>query len=226
MIIIVGLAVAAGAAFFLGSGIGDVTMEDATTETDEQGEISAVAIVNGDEITRTELDTQLVQLRQNPQFQNVQGDAEAEAQLERLALDGLIDTRLLLAEARSQGIAAEESTINETIQQLVQQFGGQEAFEQQLSQVGIDEVAFRGQIKDQLVFEQYSSQIAEENNVSVKDEDVRNVYDQQFSAQEGAPSFDEVASRIRSQLEQQELQQVLSSILEELRAEANIEILL
>ena len=99
-----------------------------------------VATVNGEKITRTELDKRMKKAQmsygqQNISFTGQQGEQMLK-ELERQTLDGMIEQLLMLQAAKKEGVYPSQSEIKQGIDGSKSKFGGEEAFNKALKQFG------------------------------------------------------------------------------------------
>lgn len=186
-----------------------------------------VAVVNGEEITQSRLDFQINQLATAQQIPPLNGSPEEQLELQKTVLEQMIVERLLLEDAERQGISVSNESVDEQFSLVIEQIDlDEEAFLQLLSEQGMTVEGLRRSLHDQLVLEAYFDKLATDNNVSVSDEEVRAVFDAQTEGQETQIQFEDVSSQIRQQLEQQRIADLLPEIVERLKAESDIEILI
>lgn len=192
-----------------------------------------VATVNGEEITREELEVMLEQQKQQYQMQGMDLDSEEMSdmreQLERQILDSLIANLLMAQAAEEKGISVSEEELEQEYQDLAAQFGGEEELNQQLEAAGITREEIKEDIARTLPAQKYMESYKEENiseeDLEVSEEELKAVYDQ-YSAQMGEEfgEFEEVKPQLEEDLKRQKENEVLQSHVEELREEAEVEI--
>ena len=214
------IAVIVGIVFALKRGANDSDSQSAANPD------AVVARVNDEEITRGELDKRIAQIEQSSQIQIPEEDVAARAEQERLALDEMIGGRVFLLAARGKGFTAADTEVQSELGRLISQFENPEAFQLQLSAVGITEARLREDLAKQLTVNKYYRQLVTENDVTITDEEIKAVYDTEVAPQEGAPTLEEISPQIKAQLEQQEMQGIIAQIITELRETMNIEVLL
>jgi len=195
----------------------------------QHGDDGVAAVVNGEEIPMSEFEQRVQQTEQ--QLQGQQGvDIEASStqqQIRQQAINNLVDERLLDQAIAESGITVGSSSISARLDQLRQQSGGQEQFQQQLQQRDITIDQLRDNIRRQLEVEQYVTQEATSTALSVSDQEVRQLYDQLSSQATGTqqlPSFEEAQSQLRTRLEQQRQRQALQNLINQLRSNAEIDV--
>lgn len=186
----------------------------------------AVARVNGKEISRTEFESQIASTKQLLAAQGVNTEDDAiETELKTQVLDQMIASALIDQEIEKLGLSVTEDQVEGEFTSIVENIGGEAAFEQQLAGAGISVTDLREDIKRQLLVNQYLSSRISEAELTVTDEEIKTVYDA-ASAEGEVPPLEEVREEIRATLVQQKSQQKVSELVASLRAEAEVEILL
>lgn len=188
---------------------------------------AAVAEVNGEEISRSEYDRAIESVRQSYEQSGAEVNVE-DAQIRQQALESLINQRLGLSAATEAGITVSDEEIDSQLEEIRSQMPSEEAFQQQLSAVGLTEAELREELRRQIRLQKFfDSRIADET-MTVTDEEIQEIYDSQVATGEdasAAPALtDDVEDRVRSQLENQKRNQEIQNIFAELRADADIEI--
>jgi peptidyl-prolyl cis-trans isomerase C len=132
------------------------------------------AKVNGVPITTLELNRSFQAHVQVP-YSTVQEDPRAKEVLRQI-LDNLIDRELLLQQAKSLKMAVRSQQVDAQMQQLIQRFPSQEAFEQALTAQNFTLDTVKRDIESQLLRQQLvQKEILDKVNVSGRD--VQNFYD-------------------------------------------------
>jgi FKBP-type peptidyl-prolyl cis-trans isomerase (trigger factor) len=184
-----------------------------------------VAIVDGDEITREQLNLRMQDLESDPSIQVPDtNQAEIRAEFERLVLEEVIIDFLLAQEAKKQGLTADKDEINNVIQDLISQFDSEEMFEQELAELGLNKRLLKQETENQLLINQYYAKLVEENDIEISPEEIEQVYQEEIAPQEDSPAIEGVALEIYDELRQQKLLELLTRIVEELKESTEIEI--
>jgi peptidyl-prolyl cis-trans isomerase C len=132
------------------------------------------AKVNGVPITALDLNRSFQAHVQVP-YSAVQEDPRAKEVLRQI-LDNLIDRELLLQQAKSLKMAVPPQQVDAQMQQLVQRFPSQEAFEQALTAQNLTVDTLKKDVEGQLLRQQLvKKEILDKVNVSARD--VQNYYD-------------------------------------------------
>jgi len=190
-------------------------------------ENGTAAIVNGEKIAQKDLQTQITQTKQMYPGQDL--NLEQEKQLEAQILDQMIGSILLKQEANEQNIAVDQEEINSQMSQMIQNLGGEEAFNEQLQSAGLTEKQLRERMKEQVLVQKYIDSEIPQQELEVTDEEIK-TYFNQIMAQQGEgselPSFEEMEEsqkeQLRSQLKQQKQSLEVQQLIEQLKQEAEI----
>jgi FKBP-type peptidyl-prolyl cis-trans isomerase (trigger factor) len=186
---------------------------------------TAVAVVNGEKITRSELDTSVSQIAAGAAAQGMDTkDAELAAQIRSQAVDMLVNTELLMQEAETRGIAVKDEAVDERINTLREDIGGQEILDERMKEFGIDEKTLRRDVKNELTIKALLDVVFAEKGVEITDEEVKEFYKSAGGAEAGLPALEEVAEQIKAQIQSTKEQEQVTTLIEELRGKANIEL--
>lgn len=191
-----------------------------------------IAIVNGEKIERAEFDAYFQQVKTMYEQQGV--DLEGEEMREvregvkEQILDEIIGRRLLLQKAEEQGLIASEEEVQEEYSYLEAQVG-EEVLKEQLSRMGMTVEDLKDDIEQQILLDkfiaQYKEEHLDEDELKITEEEVRDLYDQ-YSEQYDMPEFEEVEAQLKAELQRQKEGQVVANIMQQLREEGEVEILL
>jgi peptidyl-prolyl cis-trans isomerase SurA len=134
------------------------TAKPSSADSDRLDGIAAV--VNDDVVLQSEVEEQLMNfLMQN----HAQPDPAEQDTLRKQILDQLINEKLIVAEAKKQGLTATDAEVSKqvdaAIQQKKEQLGGEDAWAQQLKAENTTESAVRSRYKEQLKKEMIASRL-------------------------------------------------------------------
>ena len=133
------------------------------------------ATVNGQVITKTELDQELQPVLQRMAMQGQQPQPEQVAEIREKVLDSLINRELLVQDAKAQGVSVEAEALDAQMEQVRGQFPEEAQFKEALSQMGIDEETLRAQMRQRLLIQKLiEERIAKD--VTVTDEEAQAYY--------------------------------------------------
>jgi parvulin-like peptidyl-prolyl isomerase len=175
---------------------------------------NVIATVNGEEINLDE-----VEIMQQSLIQQDQQASDEEV------VEQLINQKLISQEIEKKGISISNEDAELVIsEQLSMQGVTLDAYKQQLSQQGISYKDQLDSLKENLATQEYLSQAMEGESLEVSEEEAQLFYENYKAQSQGEiPSYEEVKSQIVIAIEQEKQQEILASILQKLRENAQIE---
>ncbi len=136
-----------------------------------------VAIVNGEAITVTDIEREVIIAKQQLAQKGQEVPENAERQIEEAALDKLINRMLLRQEASKKGYQADAAEVERRIAKLRGQFPDEETYRATLAQFRHTPDSFRREVeRGLLVQELIDAEIAP--TVQVTEQDIQSFYDQ------------------------------------------------
>lgn len=224
--VIVAALVALGV-YFYGTGSGSSELPVGGSSVTEDGGSGPVARVNGEEISRADYQTQISQLQTNATQQGMDPEeASVQAQIQQRAVDTLVNTELLIQASQNADLAVSAEEVESEFQAIAEQAGGTDALQTRIEEVGLTEAEVRQNIEDELLIDAYLSANTSDDALTVSDEEVQAFYDQISQGQEGVPPLADIRGQIETQVAQTKQQELIAGIIEELKANADIEILI
>ncbi|MEZ4195348.1 MAG: SurA N-terminal domain-containing protein [Candidatus Paceibacterota bacterium] len=188
---------------------------------------SPVATVNGEEIAYKEYDSSLKQLLQIATTQGVDTtDPEVVAQYKAQAIDTLINGEVLRQQAIEAGMKVTDEDVEVRFAQIRDGIGGQEALEAKMAEFGIDEETLRADIQNEILIQALFDSVIDIESVTVSDEEVEAYYDRLGGEAAGLPALAEVEAQIEEQIKLDKQQEQVGTYLEEIKVDADIEILI
>lgn len=142
---------------------------------------SALAVVNGVEISKAAVDAQIAQMKKaSPaSFEGTSG-AAVEQQYRAQILNSLIQLELIKEAAKSLNISVSTKQIDNYIAQLQQQYGGASALNDAMSAAGFTMATLRDQISNNLLADAVGTKVTT-GTISVTDAQIKAYYDQNKS---------------------------------------------
>lgn len=198
----------------------------ANTMSSGPQDTEVVAIVNNEEITNERFDALKTQFATQQGVDMASLDEATENQLETQVVDQLISQTLLEQAVDTADIEVSDEEVDEQVDLVVTQVGGQEAFEQALNTEGLSEDEFRAQLVSDLATQTYLEGELDFSSITATEEEVEEAYNQTASQNPNIPSLEEVQGQLEQSVIQQKQQTLIAQHVEELRADADIEILL
>lgn len=132
-----------------------------------QGREKVAAMVNGEKIYLSQVEGRLERYGK-PQRR------EEEEKLKKRILDDLIKKKLILQEARRQGITVSQKEVDNRLESVKKTFPSHEAFERALNQMGMTEKEFREEVEENLMVAKVTDWVS--RNVKVTSEEVEDYY--------------------------------------------------
>ena len=188
-----------------------------------------IAVVNGIDVSSDRFVQGLEQAAQQAAQQGANPEDEAvRSQIETQTTTALVNTELLKQAAEAAGVTADEAAINAEIDAVVQQFGSEEEFQNQLEAAGISIEQLRSDFQEQLTIDAYVRQTPEWGSVTIEDGEAQAFYDDIAVQSDGQelPAFAEVEAAIEEQLLGTKQQEITQEIIDRLRSVAEIEVLI
>lgn len=203
--------------------------QDATQPNGEDNG-SAVAIVNGKEISQAEYDRSVTQIESAYTAQGVDiSDANASASVRDQALSTLVNRMLINEAAVEAGITVDDGEVETEVQNTLTTIGGEEGLATVLAQSGMSEDEFRADLRTDILINKYLEMELGVSSLTVSEEEIETAYNTASAEAvdtEEIPPLEEVRELISDQLLAEKQQQVINTELERLRQEAEIEILI
>jgi len=189
-----------------------------------------VARVNNEEIERTLYNSLVINLTNVAEQQGLAvTDTAIQTEIKTQALNSLVNNELLLQTASADGITVDEETVDSEYETLVAQAGGKDVLKERLKEARITTDMLRMNVAEQLVVNQYLDGFLATQDLSVTETEISSFYDSLVSqAGEGVdvPTLTEVRTQLEQQLVAQKQQAAVGTLLETLRAGAQIELLI
>ena len=190
------------------------------------GANETVAMVNGTPITRGQL-TAL-----ESQMAAQQGEAATstlvQVQFQSAALNSLIGTALLKQAAQQATITASSTEVDAQLASAKGQFSSQSDYQKALAAQGMTESDLRAQISDTLVINTYLEQQLHLSTATATDAEIQTLYKQLAAQQTGTstPPLSKVRDQVAQMVVQQKQQDSVNAYVAQLRAAANVQILI
>ncbi|MHB8172429.1 MAG: SurA N-terminal domain-containing protein, partial [Thermincolia bacterium] len=139
-----------------------------------------VAIVNGEEIKKSQLDRRVDKVKQQFNSSGVDYESKEGKEMikswEQMELDKLVDEHILFQEANKQKVALSEAEVDKKVQETKKKFGTAEEFAKIIKEYNMDEEDFKTWIKMGMAQDALYNKITKD--VTVKPEDIKKYYDE------------------------------------------------
>ncbi len=183
-----------------------------------------IATVNGDKIFKNDYDA--VFKRLNPQIEQ-SGQSNNKEYLDKVKIqiiNGLINDKLLLQNAKKSEITVSEDEVIQELQSITERVGGEENLKNEMLKEGLTKEKLKEDIKNQIFVQKYLLANIDFNSPSVSEEEIKAFYDRASEGQEGVPNLEVVSSQIKDQITKDKRQKLINDFLDKLRATADINI--
>lgn len=202
---------------------------------DLDGVPDVVAEVNGEEVTKDEFAaTYEIAMQQAASQSQMTGQQPDEDQVKQQTADELIDTELLMQEAKTRKITADDKDVDKRLASLAKQnqMGSAKEFLANLKKQGTTEEFVREQVKIQVVLERLVKD--EAGPVKPTESQLRKIYDQgvkqakaaakQSGQKQQIPSFDKARPQLVQQAKSEAQTKTVQTLVDSLRKDAKIEL--
>jgi FKBP-type peptidyl-prolyl cis-trans isomerase (trigger factor) len=184
-----------------------------------------VAVVNGEEITGSDLNTSIQQFNQAAVAQGIDTSSpEVVTDIRSQALDVLVNTTLLKQAAQEQGIEISAEETAQRLETIQADIGGAEALQARIAELGLTQADLEEDIKEEIVIQTLLDTLFAEAEIVVTDEEIQGVYDAAGGADANLPPLEEVRDQVEAQIRSSKEQEVIDAYLSTLKAEAEIQI--
>lgn len=185
----------------------------------------AVAYVNGEKITQSDFDLRVNQILSSPQAQGLNlDDPSIRDSIEQQILTEIINTRLLLQNAKDAGIEIGDGEVDAEYRLMIERLGSEEVLLQEVKKGGLTEDEFRKNIADQLMIQAYLDDNVDTSSTTATEEEVQAFYDENVAGSDGAPALADIRTQIEDQIVSVKQQQLIGDFIALLRKDADIKI--
>lgn len=230
LIALVAVLVAGGIYYAMTNSVAGPQTADSDMQTGTNGPFvtpeypDVVAVVNGEEVTGDDYAVGVSQIAQTAMVQGVDpSQPEVLAQVEAEAYDVLINTIVLRQAAEASGVTVTDEDVDAEFTRIEVQYGGAEAFAETLGELGITTDDVKDDVRAEMMISAYLDANSDMAAVTVTEAEVEEMYNTLTEGAEEAPTLEEIYTPIEEQLLAEKQQEVISSIIDELRANAEIE---
>ncbi len=217
------LAIFAVVIIFIGAWYFYNASDEESANTEEEG---VVAVVNEEEVSKDDFETLKSRVAMQQGFDIASLDEETKKLFEQQIVDELVNQVLLEQVIDEMGVSVSQEEVDNRLADTKEQLGGEEAFEQALIAEGLSEEELRSQISLSLRTQAYLEEELDLSSVEATDEEVEALYAQEAAQSEDAPAFEDVRDQVEEMVIQQKQQALFEQFIQELRSEADIQILI
>ncbi|WP_194841256.1 SurA N-terminal domain-containing protein [Salinibacillus xinjiangensis] len=212
------------------------TQESETEKTEEQGQQEeakkqqvepdkTVAKVNGEELKGSEYNMWYQQVQMTFMQQGMDPSSEESAKkLKQATLDQLVGQELLVQEAKEKGYEADEEKVNEQLKKQKEQFDSEEKFKEALKKQGLTVEKLKADFADQMATDEYIKKEVEIEEPT--DKEIQDFFDQYKEMSKKEVKLADVKEQIVSTLKRQKRNEALGKLIEQLKKDNEVEILI
>lgn len=186
----------------------------------------AVAIVNGEEISREKFDSLvdqqkiMISQQQEIDFESEDGK-EMLGRLEEYVLENLIVEKVLIQEAREMGYEVTKEDVEKELEEIIFQFGSEEEFEELLKENNIELDELKETINNEMIVNEYVENELDE--IKVSEEEAKAIYDQYKEGNQDMPDFEDIKEQIIEDTKRQKREREISKLIDDLVENSDIE---
>ena len=197
---------------------------DETVSDDGTG---PVARVNGTDISRIDYQNTVRELTLTLMQQGyTTTDATVASQIRQQAVSILVNTELLIQDAKANGITVLPSEVAAEYQNIIDDMGSEEVLMLTLKDMNLTESDLMEDIENQLAVDKHVQANTDINAQTISDAEVKTYYDNVSANNPDLPSFENIKPELTEELLQQKKQQFVSDYIQKLRTAATIEVLI
>jgi hypothetical protein len=193
---------------------------------DQQSAQSDVAVVNGESISESELAVASTQLAQAAAAQGADpADPAIQATIRSQSLDLIIGTTLLTQKAEAEGVTVTEEVVAERLAAIEADAGGAEILATRMAEFGISMEGLESDVRSELIISKLLDTVVSDKDIVVTEEEIVSAYDGAAAPGVELPPLEDVRAQIEAQLQQVKGEAVIEEYVQQLRADADIEIM-
>ena len=200
---------------------------DSLLEETTLNEDGPVATVNGEEVSRLAYTNKLKEINAILTRQKINtANTKIAAEIRQQAIAELVNFRLLYQTATAAGHTASTEQVNETYREIVADMGDEETLALALGDNGLTIDDLKQQLYEQLTVDAYITATVDLASVTIDPAEVRAYYDTISTNNPDLPTYEDIRDRLTVELLQQKQQQLVTDLIQDLRADAEIEVLI
>jgi FKBP-type peptidyl-prolyl cis-trans isomerase (trigger factor) len=190
------------------------------------GEVAA--IVNGDKIMKSEYDKTWEQASMQYTQQGMDLESEENKEMTEMIkqniLDNLVIQKIIEQEVNKKNYKVSDEEVTAEFEKLKSQFASDEEYQWALEEANLTEDKLMEDIAGFLRTNKYLDEMIGE--VEVTDEEVQELYNMRVEQEPETPAFDEIEAEVKQSAIQQKKQEKEHELIEGLKNESEIEILI
>ena len=135
-----------------------------------------VAKVEGTIITKGELDNAVSQIKKQAEKSGKHLDASEIAEIEKEALEKLINRTVLYLESKKDGIKVDETLVIKQLEKIKKQYPDKAGFSNELDKIYLSEAGFKSQIRQTMAIRDFIDNRFSKT-IKISDEEIKKYYD-------------------------------------------------
>ncbi len=190
-------------------------------------DMSPVALVNGVKISREDYDSSMNQLLLMAAEQGADTtDSGVVASFSAQAIDTLVNGELLRQAAIEAGMEATAEAVDKRYGEIEAGLGGKEQLQARMVEFSISDETLRRDISNEILIQGLFDEKLTSDDTEITNEEIESFYTELGGEEAGLPPLNEVVTELTEQIKINRQQEEVAIYLEELRAMAEIEILI
>lgn len=186
---------------------------------------SLVAVVGGEKITKKDLSDRVEKNKEVFKQQGVDlSDEKVLEKINKQTLDEMINEKVLLQNAKKEGITASDDEVSVAYDNLVSKFKSKDDFNKELSALSFTEKSLKENINKQIVLKRYVEKNTDIKNITATKEEIRNLYNSYKTNQKDMPNFEEIEKQLENEVKQQKIRVMVEAFIEKIKKETEIKI--
>lgn len=218
VILVILLILGGVASFFLPEGL------NVWSKLGVSGDKNLAAVINGEKITKSDLDIRTNQAKEFLQAQGSPVDEKAISEIKNQMLLSMVNEKIILQNAKKELISVSDEEISTVYKDLIAKYDSKESFEKELSSKNLTEKEVKNNIADQMVLNKYIEKKIDRNNITVTDSEINTLYKNYSDKQENMPKLEEIKSQLAEQVKQEKYKVAVLELIEKLKKDGNVKI--
>lgn len=186
---------------------------------------SLAAVVGGEKITKKDLSDRV---DKNKEVFKQQGanlsDEKVLAKINEQTLNEMINEKVLLQNAKKEGITASDNEVSIAYDNLVSKFKSKEDFDKELSALKFTEKSLKENISKQIVLKKYVEKNTDIKDITATKEEIKNLYDKYKINQKDMPNLEEIEKQLENEVKQQKIGVIVEAFIKKIKKETEIKI--
>ncbi len=188
---------------------------------------NAVAVINGEKITKSDLDSRIDKMKEIFKLQGANlADEKTLGEIKKQTLNDMINEKILLQNAKKSGFTVSDADVQISFDQLVAKFKTKEDFQKELTLGKLTEKEVKENIANQITLNKYIEQNIDVKNLNATDEEINNLYKKYAAQQKNIPKLEDIKTQLAAEIKQQKSKAMILELIDKLKKDADIKIFL